>query len=92
MRCLAYKENKKKNYRQSTNKPYSWKQQSTQVSQSSMSEEQLINDAMKKLRIVMSSAQPRHVEKFSTFDNKTNAVISQNHAIKFVVYYIVSKS
>ena len=53
-----------------------------------MSDEQLVNDAIKKLRIVMSSAQFRHVESF-TFVSKTNTKISQNYSKKFVVFFLV---
>jgi len=66
---------------QSTSKQCSWKQNSTQLPQTSMSDEQLVNDAIKKLRIVMSSAQFRHVESF-TFVSKTNTKISQNYSKK----------
>ena len=53
-----------------------------------MSDEQLVNDAIKKLRIVMSSAQFRHVESF-TFVSKTNTKISQNYSKKFVVFFFL---
>ena len=72
--------------RQSTSKQCSWKQKSTQLPQSSISDEQLITDAIKKLRNVMSSAQFRHVERF-TFASKTSAKISQSYSKKYVVFF-----